>query len=132
MDFPGTCMYSIQAHDGCITSLTYSASYVISLGIDERLCVWERFQGHLLNTILVGQVLTNHVLMLAPHLVVTGRHGGLVIWDVRHGECVRTISLGRDPFVFVKQLILLRDAVLCDYGKQLRIVRFPVITHKFE
>lgn len=47
----GTCMYSIQAHDGAINSLTYSASYVISLGVDERLCVWERFQGHLLNTI---------------------------------------------------------------------------------
>ncbi|XP_066255136.1 sterol regulatory element-binding protein cleavage-activating protein [Euwallacea similis] len=128
----GTCMYSIQAHDGCITSLTYSASYVISLGIDERLCVWERFQGHLLNSILVGQVFSNHILMLAPHLVITGRNGGLVIWDVRHGECVRTISLGRDPFVFIKQLILLRDAVLCDYGKQLRIVRFPLITHKFD
>jgi hypothetical protein len=48
-------MYSLQAHDGSVTALTYSASYVISLGTDERLCVWERFQGHLLNTIqLVG------------------------------------------------------------------------------
>ncbi|ENN74406.1 hypothetical protein YQE_08991, partial [Dendroctonus ponderosae] len=128
----GTCMYSIQAHDGCISSLTYSASYVISLGIDERLCVWERFQGHLLNTIVIGQVFSNHILMLAPHLVVTGRNGGLVIWDVRNGDCVRTITLGREPFVFIKQLILLRDAVLCDYGKQLRIVRFPLITHKFD
>ncbi|CAG9769082.1 unnamed protein product [Ceutorhynchus assimilis] len=128
----GTCMYSIQAHDGCIISLTYSASYVISLAIDERLCVWERFQGHLLNTIFVGQVFSNHVLMLAPHLVVTGRNGGLVIWDVRNGECVQTITLGRDPFVFINQLILLRDAVLCDYGRQLRIVRFPLITHKFD
>jgi hypothetical protein len=46
-------MYSLQAHDGSVTALTYSASYVISLGTDERLCVWERFQGHLLNTIQV-------------------------------------------------------------------------------
>ncbi|KAG5891074.1 hypothetical protein JTB14_005710 [Gonioctena quinquepunctata] len=51
----GACMYSIQAHNGSITSLTYSASYVISLGTDERLCVWERFQGHLLNTIHISQ-----------------------------------------------------------------------------
>lgn len=49
----GACMYSIQAHDGSVTSLTYSASYVISLGADDKLCVWERFQGHLLNTINV-------------------------------------------------------------------------------
>ncbi|KAJ8926743.1 hypothetical protein NQ314_020860 [Rhamnusium bicolor] len=128
----GTCMYNIQAHDGSITSLTYSASYVISLGADDRLCVWERFQGHLLNTIYVSQTFSSHVLMLAQHLVVTGRSGGLVIWDVRTGECVRTIMLGRSPFVFINQLILLRDAVLCDYGKQLRIIRFPLITHKFD
>lgn len=47
----GSCMYSIQAHDGMIFTITYSASYVISLGQDERICVWDRFQGHLLNTI---------------------------------------------------------------------------------
>lgn len=49
-------MYSLQAHDGSVTALTYSASYVISLGTDERLCVWERFQGHLLNTIQVVSI----------------------------------------------------------------------------
>lgn len=125
-------MYNIQAHDGSITSLTYSASYVISLGTDERLCVWERFQGHLLNTISIPNSFSSQILMLASHLVVTARSGGLVIWDVRSGDCVRTITLGRTPFVFIKQLILLRDAVLCDYGKQLRIVSFPLITHKFD
>lgn len=55
-------MYSIQAHDGAVLALTYSASYVISLGADDRLCVWERFQGHLLNTIqMVGQPLVGKV-----------------------------------------------------------------------
>lgn len=125
-------MYSIQAHDGSITSLAYSASYVISLGSDERLCVWERFQGHLLNTIQISHTFPSHVLMLSPHLILTARSGGLVVWDVRNGECVRTIALGHSPFVFVKQMLLLRDTVLCDFGNQLRIVRFPLITHKFD
>lgn len=49
-------MYSIQAHDGSIFALAYSDSYVISLGQDEKLCVWDRFQGHLLNTIPVVSV----------------------------------------------------------------------------
>lgn len=49
-------MYSIQAHDGTIFALAYSDSYVISLGQDEKLCVWDRFQGHLLNTIAVVSV----------------------------------------------------------------------------
>ncbi|CAG9864006.1 unnamed protein product [Phyllotreta striolata] len=129
----GTCMYSIQAHDGGITSLAYSASYVISQGSDDRLCVWERFQGHLLNTINVSQTFSRcNVAMLAQHLVVTGRSGGLIIWDVRTGDCVRTVTLGRGPCIFINHLVLLRDAVLCDYGKQLVIVRFPLMAHKFD
>jgi hypothetical protein len=35
--------------------------------------------------------------------------------------------------VFVKQILLLRDSVACDYGSQLRIVHFPlVVTDKCE
>lgn len=125
-------MYSLQAHNGSVTALTYSASYVISLGSDERLCVWERFQGHLLNTISVSGAFSNQVVMLTSHLVITARSGALVVFDVRSGENVRTISLGRCPLVFVKQMIVLRDAILCDYGNQLRIVRFPLIARKYD
>ena len=49
--FTGACMYSIQAHDGAVLSLTYSPSYVVSMGGDDKLCVWERVQGHLINSI---------------------------------------------------------------------------------
>lgn len=125
-------MYSLQAHDGSITSLTYSASYVISLGADERLCIWERFQGHLLNTIQLSYTFSNQMVMLTPHLIVTARSGVLVVFDVRTGDNVKTVALGHCPFVFVKHLIMLRDAILCDYGNQLRLVRFPLIAHKYD
>ncbi|GLV41628.1 SREBP cleavage activating protein [Carabus blaptoides fortunei] len=129
----GACMYSIQAHDGSITSLTYSASYVISLGADDKLCVWERFQGHLLNTINVSHTYASGVLMLTHNLLVTARQGSLMLLDVRTGDTVRSVTLGHhDNCVFVKQMLLLRDAIVCDYGTQLRIVRFPLITHKFD
>jgi hypothetical protein len=73
----GACMYSLQAHDGSVTALTYSASYVISLGTDERLCVWERFQGHLLNTIqVVGTV------ALRIMLVLVFSYAGILCWVV--------------------------------------------------
>ena len=49
----GACMYSIVAHDGEVTCLTSSPSYVLSMGTDGKLCVWERFQGHLINTIIM-------------------------------------------------------------------------------
>lgn len=73
-------MYSIQAHDGAVLALTYSASYVISLGADDRLCVWERFQGHLLNTIqMVGQPLIGKVSSI---LLITGAGFLSFIWSV--------------------------------------------------
>lgn len=76
----GACMYSLQAHDGSVTALTYSASYVISLGTDERLCVWERFQGHLLNTIqVVGTVALRIMLVLAFSYAVILCH---LLWHV--------------------------------------------------
>lgn len=70
----GACMYDTQAHDGAIVSLTCSPSYVISMGIDERLYVWERFQGNLLNTINVSYVYTS-LLMMTPSLLVTAKPG---------------------------------------------------------
>ena len=70
----GACVYSIQAHDGAVLSLAYSPSYVVSMGSDEKLCVWERFQGHLINTIhLVNMVVfkvffNNHIIFLVLEL----------------------------------------------------------------
>ncbi|GLH11360.1 F-box/WD repeat-containing protein 7 [Gryllus bimaculatus] len=129
----GACMYSIQAHDGSVVALTYSASYVISLGTDERLCVWERFQGHLLNTIQVAHTYCSSMVMLTHNLLITSKQGSLVVWDVRTGVPVRVVKLGHsDKCVFVKQILLLRDSVVCDYSNQLRIVRFPLVTDKCE
>ena len=51
-------MYSIQAHDGSVLSLTYSPSYVVSMGSDDKLCVWERVQGHLINSISLVRFFT--------------------------------------------------------------------------
>lgn len=70
----GACMYSIQAHDGAIVSLICSSSYVISMGTDERLYIWERFQGNLLNTINVPYVYSS-LLMLTPSLLITAKPG---------------------------------------------------------
>lgn len=59
--------------------------------------------------------------------------GSLIVWDVRAGDPVRVVRLGHsDSCVFVKQLLQLRDSVVCDYANQLRIVRFPLATDKSE
>lgn len=131
----GTCVYSLQAHDGSVSVLTYTSSYVISLGADDKLCVWERFQGHLLNSLSLARLaLCSSLAMLNDRLLVTSRQGSLVVWDVRTGESIREVRLGdADSSTFVRHVMVVRDNVICDYGTQLRIVSFPMIsTHKVE
>ncbi|XP_012252105.2 sterol regulatory element-binding protein cleavage-activating protein isoform X2 [Athalia rosae] len=130
----GACMYSTQAHDGAIAAITCSASYVISIGTDERLCVWERFQGHLLHALPAHRAAYSpQLVMLTHHLLITSNQGCLVVWDVRTGEAVREVRLGhKDSSVFVKQMVAVRDSVVCDFSRQLRIVRFPLVSDKVE
>ncbi|XP_014205675.1 sterol regulatory element-binding protein cleavage-activating protein [Copidosoma floridanum] len=130
----GTCMYSIQAHDGAVAAITCSASYVISIGTDEKLCVWERFQGHLLHALPAHRAAYSlQMVMLTHHLLITSNQGSLIIWDVRTGEPIREVRLGhKDSCIFVKQMLPLRDSVVCDFGRQLRIIRFPLISDKMD
>ncbi|XP_015600062.1 sterol regulatory element-binding protein cleavage-activating protein isoform X2 [Cephus cinctus] len=130
----GMCMYSIQAHDGAVAAITCSASYVISIGADERLCVWERFQGHLLHALPAHRAAYSpQLVMLTHHLLITSNQGSLVVWDVRTGDPVREVTLGhKDSCIFVKQMLALRDSVVCDFGRQLRIVRFPLVSDKLD
>ncbi|XP_015430485.1 PREDICTED: sterol regulatory element-binding protein cleavage-activating protein [Dufourea novaeangliae] len=100
----GTCMYSIQAHDGAVAAITCSRSaYSLQL------------------------------VMLTHHLLITSNQGSLIVWDVRTGEPVREVRLGhKDSCIFVKQMLALRDSVVCDFGRQLRIIRFPLVSDKLD
>ncbi|CAL4230746.1 unnamed protein product, partial [Meganyctiphanes norvegica] len=69
----GACVYSVQAHDGTITTLNFTSSYILSLGTDEKLRVWERFQGHLLNTLTMNQMYCSSMVMLTNKLLITSR-----------------------------------------------------------
>ena len=130
----GTCVYSVQAHDGSVSLLTYTSSYVISVGADDKLCVWERFQGHLLNTLPMSKLFAGSVAVLNDRLLLTSQQGSLVVWDVRSGEPIRELALGcADGSTFIRHIIVVRDYVICDYGTQLRIVSFPMMsTRKLE
>ncbi|XP_017472811.1 PREDICTED: sterol regulatory element-binding protein cleavage-activating protein isoform X1 [Rhagoletis zephyria] len=129
--FTGACMYNIQAHDGAVTALVCAPTYVISLGVDERICVWERFQGNLLTTINILNAYSS-LLMLTPFLLVTCKMGSLIVWDVRTGEPAREVKLDHaNSLLCPKTLMLAGDAVVCDYGNELRVVRFPIVSDKY-
>uniref|UniRef100_A0A2M4A5S6 Sterol regulatory element-binding protein cleavage-activating protein n=1 Tax=Anopheles triannulatus TaxID=58253 RepID=A0A2M4A5S6_9DIPT len=123
----GACMYKIQAHDDSIVALSGSPSYVISLGLDERIRVWDRFQGHPLSTITVNHAYSA-LIMLTPSLLVTGKPGALVVWDARSGEVAREVKLDCSNMQLCPKIMLpAGGSVICDYGNQMRIVRFPLV-----
>ncbi|XP_045509949.1 sterol regulatory element-binding protein cleavage-activating protein [Colias croceus] len=125
----GACLYSMQAHDGAVTSLTYTASYVVSAGADERLCIWDRFQGHMLNSIHIGLNYMSRMLPLTHTLLVMGDRSGLTAYDLSSGDVIRRVLFGQsDGCIFVRQILPLKDAIVCDYANQLRIVRFPLVS----
>ncbi|XP_068620764.1 sterol regulatory element-binding protein cleavage-activating protein [Battus philenor] len=125
----GACLYSMQAHDGAVTSLTYTASYVVSAGADERLCIWDRFQGHMLNSIHIGLNYMSRMLPLTHTLLVMGDRSSLTAYDLSSGDVIRRVLLGQnDGCIFVRQILPLKDAIVCDYANQLRIVRFPLVS----
>ncbi|XP_063633942.1 sterol regulatory element-binding protein cleavage-activating protein [Cydia splendana] len=125
----GACLYSMQAHDGAVTSLAYTASYVVSSGADERLCIWDRFQGHMLNSIHIGLNYMSRMLPLTHTLLLMGDRSGLAAYDLSTGDVIRRVLLGQnDGCIFVRQILPLKDAIVCDYATQLRIVRFPLVS----
>lgn len=79
----GSCLYNLTAHEDCLVSIASAPSYIITLGLDEKIRVWERFQGHLLNTINLHQSHSYSIVMLTPSLLITAKPGnnlGLLIF----------------------------------------------------
>ena len=69
--------------------------------------------------------------MLTHNLLVTCAKDLLVVWDVRLTEPVKFIRVG-DQFS-AQQVNVMRhmgDSIVCNYGRNLRIVHFPLLSDK--
>ena len=47
----GACVHKLRGHSATVTSVICTTLYVISVGMDDQLCVWERCKGYLLHYI---------------------------------------------------------------------------------
>lgn len=57
--------------------------------------------------------------------------GYLMVIDVTTGEIIRMIKLGHcDSAIFIKHIINLGDGIVCDYGEQLKLIKFPLVCDK--
>ena len=70
--------------------------------------------------------------MLTHNLLVTGTHSQLVVWDVRLPDPVRKVRLGSSDATHAVEMMHQSsgDTIACNYGNQLRLVRFPMLTDK--
>ncbi|XP_077514894.1 SREBP cleavage activating protein isoform X3 [Amblyomma americanum] len=129
----GTCAYSLTAHRGAVIALRTTRLYLLSLGADSRLRIWEKSQGHLLHTLYQANTLCNTMALLSETIVVTAKEDHLVLWDLNQGEAVQVVMLGPgDSGVAVHQVHCTSDAVVCDYGHSLCVVYFPALSTKFD
>ncbi|EEC13205.1 sterol response element binding protein cleavage-activating protein, putative, partial [Ixodes scapularis] len=69
----GTCAYSLTAHRGAVLALRTTGLYMLSLGSDSRLRIWEKSQGHLLHTLYQANTLCNNMALLSDNIVVTAK-----------------------------------------------------------
>jgi WD40 repeat protein len=45
----GTCLHKVKVHEAAVVALTCTAKYVVSSGLDDRLCIWDRKRGTLVH-----------------------------------------------------------------------------------
>ena len=111
--------------------MAHSPSCVVTLGEDAKLCVWERHQGHLLNSVDTSGDSLSQLVMLTHNLVVTASGMSLMVWDVRLSHPIKMVRLGHgsEPVKIIKQC---GDTIICSQATNIRLVRFPILTQKID
>lgn len=47
----GTCLHKVKGHDGAVVSINSTDKCVISSGLDDKLCIWDRKKGCILHSL---------------------------------------------------------------------------------
>lgn len=69
--------------------------------------------------------------MLTHNLMVTSRKCDLVVWDARLPDPVKIVRLGEKFGIHsVKMMKHLGDTIACNFGNQLRLIHFPLLSDK--
>lgn len=47
----GNCLHKVKGHDGAVVAINSTEKYVISSGLDDKLCIWDRNKGSILHSL---------------------------------------------------------------------------------
>ena len=76
-----------------VTAITASQLYYVSSGTNSRICIWDRYSGHLVHEIVQQHSSCSNMLFLESHILVTGRNSELIVWDVNEAKQICIVSL---------------------------------------
>ncbi|KAK7488750.1 hypothetical protein BaRGS_00020047 [Batillaria attramentaria] len=128
----GTCTHKFQWHEGAVAQLATSLQFVVSVGQDDLVCVWERTRSQLLHKLSM-ELLGGSIILMAHNLGVLGVQGKLELWDLSRGELVRQVSLQDGDQAFVTHMLTLgSNSLVCASGSDLRVIAFPTTLEKAE
>ncbi|XP_078490120.1 sterol regulatory element-binding protein cleavage-activating protein [Ciona intestinalis] len=131
----GLCLHKMEEHAGAITAVECSTSHVLSTAQDNRLCIWSRRSGMLLQVTKLDIGCSSALCLLGESWCVTGGSGSLLLWDIRNGELLRRVELYYGSIVppNVVQVFPISDLrIVCVLGHEMRIVRFPSVLEKID
>ncbi|XP_073236270.1 sterol regulatory element-binding protein cleavage-activating protein-like isoform X4 [Porites lutea] len=130
----GECLQHLRGHVKSVTSVACTAEHLLSVSLESVLCIWDRSRGECMHRLKQFPDLCSNIAMLSKTLFITGGQGHISVWDVLSGRRVKTVLLGDDDIsVFVRHVhVCDNKSVVCDYGKELKIVNFPAVMNKAE
>ncbi|EDL09019.1 SREBP cleavage activating protein, isoform CRA_b [Mus musculus] len=122
------------AHRGDVTSLTCTASCVISSGLDDFISIWDRSTGIKLYSIQQDLGCGASLGVISDNLLVTGGQGCVSFWDLNYGDLLQTVYLGKNSEAQPARQILVLDnaAIVCNFGSELSLVYVPSVLEKLD
>ncbi|EDV27257.1 uncharacterized protein TRIADDRAFT_55014 [Trichoplax adhaerens] len=129
----GSCVHHLsEEHTTAITVLECNHKYAVSISIDNVLCIWKYRAGVCIHRIVQSNNIIGGIALLSSALMVTGSQGCIVVWNVRSGRVMRTITLGEyDCSNFVSHMQKIDNTtVACSYGNEMYIISFSSVVEK--
>ncbi|XP_075403369.1 sterol regulatory element-binding protein cleavage-activating protein isoform X2 [Tenrec ecaudatus] len=130
----GSRVSHMFAHRGDVTSLTCTASCVISSGLDDLISIWDRSTSIKLYSIQQDLGCGASLGVISDNLLVTGGQGCVSFWDLNYGDLLQTVYLGKSSEAQPARQILVLDnsAIVCNFGSELSLVYVPSVLEKLD
>ncbi|KAK2519582.1 sterol regulatory element-binding protein cleavage-activating protein [Columba livia] len=130
----GSKVSHMYAHRGDVTSLTCTASCVISSGLDDVISIWDRSSGIKLYSIQQELGCGASLGVISDNLLVTGGQGCVSFWDIGYGDLLQTVYLGKsNESQPARQILVLENAaIVCNFGSELSLVYVPSVLEKLD